>query len=216
MTAIQASSNVLPPQSLAAPGRTKRFIDVLVAAMALLVSCPIMVLTALAIKWHDGGPILYRRRCMTLGGREFDAYKFRSMRDDADDLLRRDAALREQFEKNYKLYRDPRVTRVGSFLRKTSIDELPQLWNVLKGDMSVVGPRMITRAETVKYGEFAAILLTVKPGLTGYWQTEGRQKTSYEERVRMDIYYIQNWSLWFDFRILLRTPSKVIKGEGAY
>jgi len=194
----------------------KRGMDVVVAAVALLMASPVMLAAALAIKVHDGGPVLHRRRCVGIGGKEFDAFKFRSMRIDADQMLERDERLRTRFERNFKLERDPRVTGVGRLLRRTSIDELPQFWNVLKGEMSVVGPRMITRPELAKYGEFTALLLTVKPGITGYWQTEGRQKTSFEERVRMDVHYIQNRSFWFDVRILLRTPLKVLKAEGAY
>jgi len=194
----------------------KRAMDVAVSVVALLLASPVMLVTALAITLHDGGPILHRRRCVGVGGRDFDAFKFRSMRVDADQLLQHDADLRQQFERNFKLAQDPRVTSVGRFIRKTSIDELPQFWNVLIGDMSVVGPRMITRAELPKYGEMADVLITVRPGITGYWQTEGRQKTSYEERVEMDMYYIRNWSLRFDLRMLLRTPFKVIKGDGAY
>jgi exopolysaccharide production protein ExoY len=194
----------------------KRAMDVVVAALTLLLTSPLILVTAIAIKSHDGGPILYRRRCVGVGGKEFDAYKFRSMRVDADQVLQRDAQLRKEFEENFKLSRDPRVTSVGRLIRKTSIDELPQFWNVLLGNMSAVGPRMITRAELAKYRDCADILLSVKPGVTGYWQTEGRQKKSYEERVEMDMYYIQNWSLWFDVRMLLRTPFKVVKGDGAY
>ena len=194
----------------------KRGMDIAVSALALLLASPLLLVTAIAIKLHDRGPILHRRRCVGVGGKEFDAYKFRSMRVDADQVLQSDAELRKAFEQNFKLTQDPRVTSVGRFIRKTSIDELPQLWNVLVGDMSAVGPRMVTRAELPKYGECANILLSVKPGVTGYWQTEGRQKTSYEGRVEMDMYYIRNWSLGFDLRMLLRTPFKVIKGDGAY
>jgi lipopolysaccharide/colanic/teichoic acid biosynthesis glycosyltransferase len=194
----------------------KRLMDIAIASVGLVCLSPILLLTAVAIKLSDGGPVLHRRRCVGLNGKEFDAFKFRSMRVDADDILRRDPELRKTFEQNFKLQSDPRITSIGRFIRKTSIDELPQLWNILTGEMSAVGPRMITRQELQKYGDSASLLLTVKPGLTGFWQTEGRQTTSYEQRVQMDIYYIRNWSLSFDVRVLLRTPSKVFKGEGAY
>jgi lipopolysaccharide/colanic/teichoic acid biosynthesis glycosyltransferase len=194
----------------------KRLMDIAIASVGLVCLSPILLLTAIAIKLNDGGPILHRRRCVGLNGKDFDAFKFRSMRVDADDVLRSDPELRKTFEQNFKLRSDPRITSIGRFIRKSSIDELPQLWNILIGEMSAVGPRMITRQELEKYGDAAALLLTVKPGLTGYWQTEGRQTTSYEQRVQMDIYYIRNWSLSFDMRVLLRTPAKVFKGEGAY
>ncbi len=218
MLTADANATAVPavPSRSSAAIVIKRFLDIAAAIAGLVLASPLMLATAVAIKLSDGGPILYRRRCVGVGGKEFDAFKFRSMRVDADEILKRDAALRSQFEQNFKLNNDPRVTRVGRWIRKTSIDELPQLWNVLLGDMSAVGPRMITRAELEKYGEFASVLLSVKPGVTGYWQTEGRQNTSYEERVKMDMFYIQNWSLLFDLRVLARTPAKVLKGEGAY
>jgi lipopolysaccharide/colanic/teichoic acid biosynthesis glycosyltransferase len=135
---------------------------------------------------------------------------------DADAVLAADAQLSDTFTLQFKLRSDPRVTRIGSWLRKYSLDELPQLLNVLKGQMSLVGPRMITSAELQKYVPYEALLLTVKPGITGHWQVEGRQEVSYTERVRMDVYYITNWSLWLDLKILLRTPSKIIRAQGAY
>ena len=147
---------------------------------------------------------------------EFDAFKFRSMRHDADEILASDPDLRAEFEQNYKLKEDPRLTRHGAFLRRSSLDELPQLFNVLKGQMSLVGPRMVTPAELEKYGEYKQLRLTVKPGITGYWQVHGRQKVLYDERVRMDMYYIQNWSLMMDLKILIKTPLKVLRKEGAY
>ena len=138
------------------------------------------------------------------------------MQVDADGVLAQDLGLRMEFEKNYKLTADPRVTRVGAWLRKFSLDELPQLFNVLRGQMSLVGPRMISLPELEKYGEAKMLLLTVKPGLTGYWQVYGRQRVDYAERVRMDIFYIQNWSLVLDLKLLLLTPMRVLKGTGAY
>jgi lipopolysaccharide/colanic/teichoic acid biosynthesis glycosyltransferase len=188
---------------------------VVIASFSLVVLSPILALIALAVKLQDGGRVIYRRRVVGPKG-EFDAYKFRSMRVDADSVLARNSALRQEFEKNFKLVSDPRVTRIGSWLRKLSLDELPQLTNVVKGDMSLVGPRMITAPELAKYGGFQKLLLTVKPGLTGYWQVYGRQEVTYEERVQMDIWYIQNWSLALDMKLLLLTPVRVIKGVGAY
>src|SRR6266700_1299505 len=147
---------------------------------------------------------------------EFDAFKFRTMTRDADYVLATNLALKVEFERNFKLKDDPRITRVGAFLRKLSLDELPQLFNVLRGQMSLVGPRMITAAELHKYGPYKQLLLSVKPGLTGYWQVRGRQNVSYEERVRMDIHYIQQWSLSMDLRILFETPMKALRREGAF
>jgi lipopolysaccharide/colanic/teichoic acid biosynthesis glycosyltransferase len=152
-----------------------------------------------------------------VGGRgEFDAYKFRTMVRDADNVLAANPELNHAFSKQFKLREDPRITPLGSWLRKYSLDELPQLVNVLKGQMSLVGPRMITTVELVKYGPHENLLLTVRPGITGYWQVSGRQDLSYEERVNMDIKYITNWSLLLDAKILFRTPLKVVRGEGAY
>jgi lipopolysaccharide/colanic/teichoic acid biosynthesis glycosyltransferase len=193
----------------------KRLQDVAVSAFFLLILSPLLALIALIIKLQDGGPIIYRRRVVGPGG-EFDAFKFRSMRVDADEMLARNPVLKSEFERNFKLVSDPRVTKVGAWLRKLSLDELPQLVNVLRGEMSIVGPRMITAPELEKYGEFQALLLTVKPGLTGYWQVHGRQQVAYEERVKMDMYYITHWSLALDWKLLWLTPLRVLKGNGAY
>jgi lipopolysaccharide/colanic/teichoic acid biosynthesis glycosyltransferase len=138
------------------------------------------------------------------------------MRIDADKILERDGVLRKEFEVNFKLKNDPRVTRAGAFIRKLSLDELPQLFNVLRGEMSLVGPRMITPPELEKYGDAGWIFRSMKPGLTGYWQICGRQEVSYPERVEMDLHYVKNWSLWMDLRILLKTPMRVLRGAGAY
>jgi undecaprenyl-phosphate galactose phosphotransferase len=138
------------------------------------------------------------------------------MRVDADKVLERDLALRKEFEINFKLKNDPRVTRTGAFIRKLSLDELPQLFNVLVGDMSLVGPRMITPPELKKYGDAGWIFSSMKPGLTGYWQICGRQEVCYSDRVEMDLHYVRNWSLWMDVSILIRTPMRVLRGAGAY
>jgi lipopolysaccharide/colanic/teichoic acid biosynthesis glycosyltransferase len=138
------------------------------------------------------------------------------MRRDAEQLLASDSNLQRAYVGNFKLKQDPRVTRLGRYLRKYSLDELPQLLNVMAGQMSLVGPRMITTAELDKYGLYKDALLSMKPGLTGYWQVHGRQQVAYPERVRMDIEYINNWSLVMDFRLLLLTPLRVISGKGAY
>jgi lipopolysaccharide/colanic/teichoic acid biosynthesis glycosyltransferase len=135
---------------------------------------------------------------------------------DADQILRDHAHLMAEYVKSFKLKDDPRVTPTGRFLRRLSLDELPQLFNVLRGQMSLVGPRMITRPELEKYGPYQSLLLTVKPGLTGHWQVSGRQDVSYDERVAMDVFYIRNRSIGFDLKILLKTVGKVLTREGAY
>lgn len=191
----------------------KRSIDFFGASLLLTLSAPLMCILALRIKLYDGGPAFFRRRVVGLNG-EFDAFKLRTMCTDADELLSRDADLRRQFEVNFKLKDDPRVTTVGEALRRTGLDELPQLWNVFKGEMSLVGPRMITPAELKKYGEAGWIFAAMKPGLTGYWQIGGDQQAGYDWRVKMDMFYVENWSLLFDLKILIKTPMRVLRGSG--
>jgi lipopolysaccharide/colanic/teichoic acid biosynthesis glycosyltransferase len=193
----------------------KRVLDILGAGILILLLSPLFVVLGLPVALEDGWPVVYRRRVIGTKG-EFDAYKFRSMCKNADSILAANPAMKQEYELNFKLADDPRVTRVGSVLRKLSLDELPQLFNVLKGDMSLVGPRMISPAELKKYGPHKQQLLTMKPGLTGYWQVNGRQTVGYDERVRMDLHYIGNWSLVLDFEILLKTPYAILKREGAY
>ena len=193
----------------------KRMVDVLGAVVLLCLLSPLMFFIALLIAVNDGFPIIYLRRVVGKQG-EFDAYKYRTMCCNADAILESSPELREAFAQNFKLQSDPRVTRLGAWLRKFSLDELPQLLNVLWGQMSLVGPRMITAAELSKYGDHRGLLMTVQPGLTGYWQTSGRQDVSYEERVQMDVHYITHWTLGLDLRILLKTPLTVMKGRGAY
>jgi lipopolysaccharide/colanic/teichoic acid biosynthesis glycosyltransferase len=193
----------------------KRAVDLLGSIGLLCLLSPVILVVALLVWMIDGPPVVYRRR--VVGSRsEFNAYKFRTMLSNADAILAANPELRDAFMRDFKLKSDPRVTRVGAFLRKYSLDELPQLANVLKGQMSLVGPRMITAQELAKYGQYQELLLSVKPGLTGYWQIQGRQDVSYQERVRMDIQYITNWSLGLDLSILRRTPWRVIRGQGAY
>ncbi len=198
----------------------KRALDVAGAAVLLVLLSPLLVFLAVLIKLQDGGPVIHRRRVVGRVGEgaagEFDAFKLRSMRVDADEILQKDPTLRREFEVNFKLKDDPRITRLGAFLRKTSLDELPQLWNVLRGQMSLVGPRMITPAELIKFGDAAWVFSIVKPGLTGYWQIQGRQEVSYDQRVEMDVYYVQHWSLLLDLKILAMTPLRVVRGSGAY
>jgi lipopolysaccharide/colanic/teichoic acid biosynthesis glycosyltransferase len=191
----------------------KRSIDIAGASVLLMLSTPLICILALRIKLHDGGPAFFRRHVVGPKG-EFDALKLRTMRTDADEVLSRDANLRRQFEVNFKLKDDPRVTLIGTILRRTRLDELPQFWNVLKGQMSLVGPRMITPIELKKYGDAGWIFAQMKPGLTGYWQVSGDQQAGYERRISMDLFYVENWSLLFDLKILIKTPIRVLRGSG--
>ncbi len=191
----------------------KRAMDLTGSSILLMLSAPLVAILAMRIKLHDGGPALFRRRVIGPEG-EFDAFKLRTMRADADEILRRDPELRRQFEINFKLKHDPRVTPVGAALRKTGLDELPQLWNVLKGEMSLVGPRMITPAELEKYGEAGWVFDFMKPGITGYWQVQGNQEAGYGSRVGMDLFYVENWSILFDLKILVATPLRVLRRSG--
>ncbi len=211
---LETGRQLDPPIALG--GRIfKRALDLVGSVLLLILFSPLLALLAVLIKCQDGGPVLFRRRVVGPRG-AFDAFKLRSMRVDADEVLRRDPALRQEFEINFKLKNDPRVSAVGAILRKASLDELPQLWNVLKGEMSLVGPRMITPAELTKYGEAEWIFRCTKPGLTGYWQVQGRQEVSYGQRIEMDLFYVQHWSFWLDLKILVKTPIRVFRGVGAY
>ena len=194
----------------------KRVLDLTVASLVCLILAPLLLATILAIKVTSPGPLLHRRRVMGRGGREFDAFKFRSMRVDADRVLKADAELWAAFSTNHKLPNDPRITPVGRLIRRYSIDELPQLFNVLRGEMSLIGPRMVTAPELEKYGEHVDTLLSVQPGMTGLWQVSGRQTTTYERRVQLDVHYVEHWSLALDLQILLKTPLVVLRGVGAY
>jgi exopolysaccharide biosynthesis polyprenyl glycosylphosphotransferase len=194
----------------------KQILDYSLTIPLLILISPILLATAIAIKLDSPGPVLYRRRVMGVNGRQFDAFKFRTMRIDGDEIIARHPELKAELAENFKLKNDPRVTNVGRFLRKLSLDELPQLINVMKLDMSLVGPRMITPEEVEKYDRWGINLLTVRPGITGLWQVSGRSDISYNERTRLDMHYIRNWSIWFDFQLLLRTIPAVLRGRGAY
>lgn len=194
----------------------KTFVDYLATVLALILLSPAFIVLAILVKRDSPGPVFHRRRVVGRGGQTFDAFKFRTMRVDGDAILSQYPELVAELRENHKLKNDPRVTRVGAFLRRTSLDELPQLFNVLLGQMSLVGPRMITLEEMDKYGKWRWNLLTVKPGITGLWQISGRSDVTYEERVRLDMYYIRNYTLWLDLLILWRTLPAVLKRKGAY
>lgn len=194
----------------------KRSLDVAGASVLLLASLPLLVVIALAVKLTSTGPVLFSQPRLGRGGRLFRCLKFRTMVADAELQLMSDQEMSCEFDDNFKIKNDPRVTRVGGLLRRTSLDELPQLWNVFRGDMSLIGPRPIVENELRKYGPFGDRLLTVKPGLGGLWQVSGRSDTTYAERVALDMAYIDSRSTLLDLRILAQTALVVLKGEGAY
>jgi lipopolysaccharide/colanic/teichoic acid biosynthesis glycosyltransferase len=205
----------VPPVTSARPA-LKRALDIVGAAILLGFTLPLLAVALLLI-WLDGGrPLIHRRRVVGLGGREFDAFKLRTMVPDADRTLERDESLRSSYGLRNKLIVDPRVTRVGRCLRAFSIDELPQLANVLRGEMSLVGPRMITAAELPEWGEVADLRLTVRPGITGSWQVGGRQTLTKEQRIQLDAEYLRCASFWLDVRILLKTIPAVLSRRGSY
>jgi Undecaprenyl-phosphate galactose phosphotransferase WbaP len=198
----------------------KRFLDLALTILGAAVVLPLIALIAMWIKLDSRGPALYSQQRISREGRTFRAWKFRTMVRNADQVLERclqlDPALREEWDLNHKLKDDPRITVAGRFLRRTSLDELPQLWNVLMGDMSLVGPRPIVHDEIPKYGNKFDLYTRVKSGITGMWQISGRNDTSYEERVNLDAFYVRNWSVWLDLYILFRTIETVIFRKGAY
>ncbi len=198
---------------------TKRLFDTLVAALLLVLLSPLMLVIALLLKL-EGGSVLFAHQRIGKNGRKFDCYKFRSMVPNAEqllqNLLQHNAQLKAQWDKEHKLKDDPRISRMGDFLRRTSLDELPQLFNVLKSEMSLVGPRPIVQEELQKYGLEKSYYLMVRPGMTGLWQVSGRNDVDYETRVYLDAWYVKNWSLWYDLAILVKTIKVVFGGNGAY
>jgi Undecaprenyl-phosphate galactose phosphotransferase WbaP len=201
-------------------GALKRLIDVVVSGFILIALAPLFVLIAAVIKLTSAGPVLYSHVRHGRQGKTFKALKFRTMVANADRVLLEYLDKHPQYvlewQRDHKLRDDPRVTRIGRWLRRFSLDELPQIFNVLAGQMSLVGPRPIVQAEIQKYGRGYGLYTRVLPGLTGLWQISGRNNTTYEERVAFDEYYVRNWSIWMDTYILLRTVSVVLTAEGAY
>ena len=198
----------------------KRIFDITATVIGGILILPVIAIVAILIYLDSPGPIVFGHKRVGQGGKEFPCYKFRSMVPNAQEALeiylKENPEAREEWERDFKLKDDPRVTKIGKFLRKTSLDELPQLWNVLIGDMSLVGPRPIVRAEVEKYGEYINDFYLVPPGITGVWQVSGRSDTTYEERVLMDSWYVHNWSVWIDIVYLVKTVFAVIKSKGAY
>ncbi len=194
----------------------KRVIDLIGSSSLMLLGLPVFVIVALAIKMTSTGPLIFRQRRLGLGGNVFLCCKFRTMVPDAERTLASCRELSSEFDSTFKIKKDPRVTPVGALLRRTSLDELPQLWNVFRGEMSLIGPRPIVEPELAKYGAYGSRLLLVKPGLGGLWQVSGRSDTTYPERVAMDMSYIDSRSLSFDLCLIARTALVVIRGRGAY
>ena len=182
----------------------------------VILALPFMLIIALAIKLDSPGGVIYRRRVLGVNGQQFDAYKFRTMHTNGDEILENHPQLKIELAENHKLKNDPRITRVGCFLRKYSLDELPQLINVLKGEMALVGPRMISPCELEMYEKWNMNLMTVRPGITGLWQVSGRSDTSYQDRVRKDMFYIRNWNIFLDLQIIIQTIPVMLKAKGAY
>ncbi len=193
---------------------SKRMCDILFSLVGIVLLLPVFLLIALCIKLDDGGKIIHLREIVGYQGRRFRALKFRTMIPDADTYLAQHPELMRKFQQNMKLLKDPRVTRVGKFLRRTSLDELPQLFNVLVGQMSLVGPRMIHPSELPRYGDSAQKRLSVKPGITGLWQISARQHTSYDERIGLDMHYIDTRSFIGDLAILVKTVKVFIIHTG--
>ena len=187
----------------------------------MLVLSPVFLFTAIAVKMSSRGGIFYKQKRLGHNGKIFYVYKFRTMFQDADkrleELLKADADMRAEWDVSHKLSKDPRITPLGKFLRKTSLDELPQLFNVFKGDMYLVGPRPVTQDEIDRhYKGDAAYYFMVRPGITGLWQVSGRSDTDYRFRVETDVWYVLNWSPWLDLMILAKTVWVVLRGKGAY
>ncbi|MBE9113369.1 undecaprenyl-phosphate galactose phosphotransferase WbaP, partial [Nodosilinea sp. LEGE 07298] len=205
---------------LPGPRLIKALLDMGLTVVIGIVVLPLLALIAVLVKLDSPGPIFYGHPRLGQNNIPFIAWKFRSMVSNADHVLERyfeaNPTLRSQWELDHKLRYDPRITRLGNFLRRTSLDELPQLWNVLRGEMSLVGPRPIVKEEIFRYADKYSLYTQVLPGLTGLWQVSGRNNVSYDERVNLDAYYVRNWSVWLDIYILLKTIWVVMLGDGAY
>lgn len=201
-------------------GVSKRTLDIVLALMALVVFAPLFVMIAVVMRFIESGPVLYGHARVGAGGRKFLCLKFRTMAVDGDRILAEhlaaNASAKAEWDETRKLRRDPRVTPLGKVMRASSIDELPQLINVLKGEMSFVGPRPVVADELELYGHNASLYLATRPGITGLWQVSGRSETTYEERVALDSHYVANWSLRRDLSIIMRTVPAVLSARGSY
>lgn len=194
----------------------KRVFDIVCSLIGLIVLSPVFIILSILIKTTSEGPAFFAHKRVGKGGKTIKIYKFRSMVTNAEELIKQfTPEQKAEYEKNFKLENDPRVTKVGKFMRKTSLDELPQLINILKGDISVVGPRPVMDVETQIYGNYRDMLLSVKPGLTGFWAANGRSVTTYTRRRAMEIYYVKNRSVLLDLKIIFKTFISVFKRVGA-
>jgi lipopolysaccharide/colanic/teichoic acid biosynthesis glycosyltransferase len=216
-----AASHALPIHEAALVRRTfsmraKRAVDIVTASLMLLVALPIFAFVAMLVGLTSPGPILFKQTRLGKNGKPFTCLKFRTMVQDAELQLAMHQELKELYAREFKIKDDPRITAVGRFLRKTSLDELPQLFNILEGSMSLVGPRPIVPLEIAKYGPYGNKLLSVRPGLTGVWQVCGRSDTTYDERIIMDMFYVDESSVSMDLKLLCSTVPTVIKRRGAY
>lgn len=215
MLGLEVKQRLLVPRARL----VKRALDVCLVTVLGLVALPLVIFVAVLIKLTSAGPVFYGQWRLGRAGRPFMAWKFRSMVANANQVLEHhlnsDPELREEWHRSHKLRNDPRITRLGRFLRRTSLDELPQLWNILHGQMSLVGPRPIVEEEIPRYGDGIGLYKKVTPGLTGLWQVSGRNNVSYEQRVNFDLYYVRNWSIWLDLYVLARTVKVVLLREGA-
>lgn len=200
-------------------GRSKRIVDLAIAVTALVMAAPVMILVALLVRMTMGGPTVFSHARVGFGGKPFNCYKFRSMVPNSDEVLKAyieaNPEARLEWEQTHKIRNDPRVTRLGRMLRKSSLDELPQLFNVIRGDMSCVGPRPVVKDELRQYGDHLGEYLRGRPGLTGLWQVSGRSSVDYASRVALDSHYVRNWSIWLDFAILFRTVFAVMRFDRA-
>lgn len=194
----------------------KRVFDIVWSLIGLIVLSPVFIILSILVKTTSEGPVFFAHKRVGKGGKTIKIYKFRSMVTNAEELIRQfTPEQKAEYEKNFKLENDPRITKVGNFMRKTSLDELPQLINILKGDISIVGPRPVMDVETKIYGNYRNMLLSVKPGLTGFWAANGRSHTTYTRRRAMEIYYVKNRSVLLDLKIIFKTFISVFKREGA-
>lgn len=194
----------------------KRIFDLVISTIGLIVLSPIFLILAIIVKLDSKGPVFFAHTRYGKNGKKFKMYKFRTMYENAQDMINDFTPEQmKEWKENFKLQDDPRITKVGKFLRKTSLDELPQIVNIMKGDLSIIGPRPVIEEELKKYGENKEKFLSVTPGLTGYWQANGRSSTTYEQRMEMELYYIDHISPKLDFKIFFKTIESVVKKEGA-
>ena len=198
----------------------KKASDFVLSVITFVLVSPVMLFCAVMIKLMSKGPVIYKAKRLGLNGEPFEVYKFRTMKAGADkkleEYLENNPVAKKEWQENFKLKKDPRVTWFGMLLRRTSLDELPQLFNVLKGDMSLIGPRPIVEAELQQYADKYKMVSSIKPGITGLWQVSGRSELDYEDRVELDCYYLMNWNIWLDIFILLKTVKEVLFCQGAY